>query len=286
MSAILIGLGITTSAAGGTDPMAEAMRAEALGFDFVSASDHPVGDQPSYETLTLLTWIAARTERIGIATRVLAVPFRRPAMIAKTAASLQGLSGGRFILGLGGGYSDAEILSLGGSVPSPREKVDGLRDAIQIMRASWGGEAVTVRGTVHSVEDLVMRPVPETPIPIWLGTYGPRALSVTGRLADGWIPSVGFAPPDRIPSMLERIRDASEEAGRDRDAVRAIYNVPVAVGSWSGRADGVVAGSTSELVSRLHEFVDLGFSGFNLIARSEHLPALAAEVLPALRASC
>lgn len=279
-----MGIGISTSAARDSDPIADAARAEALGFDFVSTSDHPLGDQPSYETLALLTWIAARTERIGIATRVLAIPFRRPGMIAKFAESLQRLSGGRLILGLGGGYSDAEIRSLGIPVPSPRDKVDGLADAIEIMHASWRGEAATYRGAVHSVEDLVMRPVPETPIPIWLGTYGPRALAVTGRLADGWIPSVGFAGPDRIPAMLTRIKDASEEAGRDRDAVRAIYNVSVAVGTNSGGGDDLVAGSASDVVTRLHEFVELGFSGFNLIAAPEQLPILGAEVLPALRA--
>lgn len=283
MSAILIGLGISASAAGESDPIAEAIRAEALGFDFVSASDHPRGVDPSFETLTLLTWVAARTERIGIATKVLAVPFRRPALIAKTAESLHRLSGGRLILGLGGGYSDAEIRSLGGPVPSPRDKVDGLADAIEIMRASWCGDTVTHRGSVHSVEDLVIRPVPETPIPIWLGSYGPRSLAVTGGLADGWIPSLGFAGPDRVPTMLERIKDASEEAGRDRDAVQAIYNVPVAVGSHPDTEDGAIAGSASEVVSRLREFMELGFSGFNLTAPTQQLPVIAAEVLPALR---
>ena len=75
---MLIGLGISTSAAPGADPVAEAVTAEELGFDFVSASDHPVGAQPSYETATMLTWVAARTSRIAVATRVLGVPFRRP----------------------------------------------------------------------------------------------------------------------------------------------------------------------------------------------------------------
>jgi alkanesulfonate monooxygenase SsuD/methylene tetrahydromethanopterin reductase-like flavin-dependent oxidoreductase (luciferase family) len=283
MSAIIVGVGISTSAAGDEDPPASAIRAEALGFDFVSASDHPVGEQPTYETLTLLTWIAARTDRIGIATRVLGVPFRRPALVAKAAESLHRLSGGRLILGLGGGYSDAEIRSVGGPVPSPREKVDGLADAIEIMRGAWTGDAVTRDGSVHSVDDLVIRPTPLSPIPIWLGTYGPRALEVTGRLADGWIPSLGFAAPEQIPTMLNRIRDASELAGRERDAVRAIYNVPVNVGAGAPGRDGTVAGSVSEVVARLQEFVQLGFTGFNVIAAADQLPVIAAEVLPALR---
>jgi alkanesulfonate monooxygenase SsuD/methylene tetrahydromethanopterin reductase-like flavin-dependent oxidoreductase (luciferase family) len=280
---LTVGLGISTSAAGDEDPLAQARQADALGFDFVSASDHPVGEHPNYETFTLLTWIAARTNRVGIATRVIGVPFRRPGMIAKTAESLHRLCGGRLILGLGGGYSDQEIRSLGGPVPSPREKVDGLADAIEIMRRAWTGDAVTYHGSVHAVQDLVVRPAPLSPIPVWLGTYGPRALAVTGRLADGWVPSFGFAPPEQIPAMLERIRDASERAGRKRDAVRAIYNVPVEVGARTSSRDGVVAGPAGDVVARLQEYARLGFTGFNLIAATDQMAVIADEVLPALR---
>ena len=190
MSAILVGVGISSSAAGDDDPLAQALEAEALGFDFVSASDHPIGEHASYETLTLLTWIAARTNRIGVATRVIGVPFRRPGMIAKSAESLHRLSGGRLILGLGGGYSDAEIRSLGAPVPSPREKVDGLADAIEIMRGAWTGDHVTYHGPVHEVDELMIRPTPIRPIPVWLGTYGSRALAVTGIRRSPTLPDV------------------------------------------------------------------------------------------------
>lgn len=283
MSAIIVGIGISTSAAGDADPLAQALEAEALGFDFVSASDHPVGEHASYETLTLLTWIAARTNRIGVATRVIGAPFRRPGMIAKSAESLHRLSGGRLILGIGGGYSDAEIRSLGAPVPSPREKVDGLADAIEIMRGAWTGNPVTYHGPVHEVEELVIRPRPIGQIPVWLGTYGPRALAVTGRLADGWIPSFGFAGPERIPAMLARIRDAAEQAGRERDAVRAIYNVQVDIGGRSSGSDGMVAGPARDVIVQLDEFAQLGFTGFNLICAPGQMAAIAAEVLPALR---
>jgi alkanesulfonate monooxygenase SsuD/methylene tetrahydromethanopterin reductase-like flavin-dependent oxidoreductase (luciferase family) len=283
MSAILVGVGISSSAAGDDDPLAQALEAEALGFDFISASDHPIGEDASYETLTLLTWIAARTNRIGVATRVIGVPFRRPGMIAKSAESLHRLSGGRLILGLGGGYSDAEIRSLGAPVPSPREKVDGLADAIEIMRGAWTGDHVTYHGPVHEVDELMIRPTPIRPIPVWLGTYGSRALAVTGRLADGWIPSFGFAGPEQIPAMLARIRDAAEQAGRAPDAVRAIYNVPVDIGGRSSGSGGTVSGPARDVIGRLDEFAELGFTGFNLICSPEQMTAIAAEVLPALR---
>ena len=132
MTGLLFGLNVAASAAPGADPVALARRAEDLGFDFVSAADHPCGDQPTHETWTMLSWIAARTSRIRVATRVLGLPYRHPPMVAKAAETLDRLSGGRLILGLGGGYSDDEFRAFGLGVPSPREKVDGMAEAITI----------------------------------------------------------------------------------------------------------------------------------------------------------
>jgi alkanesulfonate monooxygenase SsuD/methylene tetrahydromethanopterin reductase-like flavin-dependent oxidoreductase (luciferase family) len=261
---LLVGIGISTGT--DDDPLAEAIAAEAAGYDFVSASDHPVGATPSYETPTLLTWIAARTSRIRVATRVLGIPFRRPLMVAKAAETLQRLSAGRLILGLGGGYSDEEIVAVGGRLLSPREKVDGMSEAIEAIRGGWSGAPT---------------PTPSAPIPIWLGTYGPRALAVTGRLADGWIPSLGFAPPRQVPEMLDRIRASAVAAGREPAAVRAIYNVPVAI--EASAEDGVVSGSAVDIVEQLQAFAELGFTGFNLIPTPGSAEVVAAEVLPALR---
>jgi alkanesulfonate monooxygenase SsuD/methylene tetrahydromethanopterin reductase-like flavin-dependent oxidoreductase (luciferase family) len=281
---LLIGIDVSTSAAPGADPVAAAVTAERLGFDFVSASDHPVGTHPTYDTPSLLTWIAARTSRIAVASRVLGVPFRRPAMIAKSAESLHRLSGGRLILGLGAGYSDKEIAALGGPVPTPGEKITGLADAIEIIRGAWGGPAFTHRGRVHDVEGLELEPKPATPIPIWLGTFGPRALAVTGRLADGWIPSLGHAPPARIPELREQIAAAAAAAGREPDAVRSIYNVPVRLDPAARPSAEEVAGSAADVVEQLAGFRRLGFSAFNLMPSDPgQVPALAGEVLPAVR---
>ena len=279
----LVGYALAAAAGPGTDPVTEAQAAERLGFDFVASADHPVGDHPTYETLTLLAWVAAHTERIGIAAKVLGVPFRRPAMVAKAAESLQRLSGGRLILGLGGGHSDDEIAALGAPVPSPRAKVDGMSEAIEIMHRIWSGPDVTYRGRIHSVENLTMSPRPAHPIPVWLGTYGPRALAATGRLADGWIPSLGFAAPAKVPEMLNRIRAAAVAAGRAPDAVRAIYNVPVALARPGTRAADSVTGSAADIAGQLREFGTLGFTGFNLVVAPGQIEAVAAEVLPALR---
>jgi alkanesulfonate monooxygenase SsuD/methylene tetrahydromethanopterin reductase-like flavin-dependent oxidoreductase (luciferase family) len=304
MNSPLVGVGISDRAASGDHPVADAVTAEALGYDFVSAFDHPVADAaiaravgyvvmpavshplrtyPTYETLTLLTWIAARTTRIGVIPRVLGVPFRRPALVAKAAESLQRLSRGRLILGLGAGYRDAEIRAAGGPGLTPRAKVDGLEEAIAIVRAAWTQPVVSYHGAVYSVDDLDLEPKPAGPIPIWLGALGPRGLALTGRLADGWIPFLRFAGPDRIPDLLDRIRTASVAAGRPADAVRAVYSVPVRLDPKAHSTTDVIAGSAADIVEQLHGFTELGFTGFDLMPSRDQMRALAEDVVPAVR---
>jgi alkanesulfonate monooxygenase SsuD/methylene tetrahydromethanopterin reductase-like flavin-dependent oxidoreductase (luciferase family) len=268
-------VGVPASAAPGDDPAAIAQEAERLGYDFVSAADHPCGTNPSHETTAMLTWMAARTSRINVASRVLAVPFRRPAMVAKLAASLDLLSGGRFILGLGAGYSDEEIAALGGPVLSPAEKIGGLAEAIQVIRGAWTHSCYTQHGRHHSVRDLEMEPKPTRPIPVWLGTFGPRALAVTGRLADGWIPSLGYMPVEEIPAMRRRID--------------GILNVNICVDPEAEPQPDVVTGSVRQVVSQLRDLLGLGFTGFNFIVSGHgqiaNMQRIAEEVLPVLRST-
>ena len=290
MTELSFGVGVPTSAAPDDDPAGFAQEAERLGYDFVSAADHPCGSNPSYETTTMLTWIAARTSRIKVASRVLAVPFRRPAMVAKLAASLDLLSGNRFILGLGAGYSGEEITALGGPVLSPAEKIDGLAEAIQVIRGAWTHSGYTQPGRHHSVRDLEMEPKPTRPIPVWLGTFGPRALAVTGRLADGWIPSLGYMPVEEIPAMRRRIDAAAEAAGRRPDEIRGILNAGIRIDPDAEPQPDVVTGSAKQVVSQLRDLLGIGFTGFNFIVsgpgRTANMQRIAEEVLPVLRSTC
>jgi alkanesulfonate monooxygenase SsuD/methylene tetrahydromethanopterin reductase-like flavin-dependent oxidoreductase (luciferase family) len=291
MAAPQFGVNIPTAAGDGADPIRAAQRAEELGFDFVSSSDHPGAASPSYETWTMLTWIAASTSRIGIASRVLGVPFRSPALLAKMAASLDALSGGRLILGLGGGSGDDEFRSYGLGLPSPREKTDGLEDAVTIIRGLWSEPRFTHRGRRYSTEEAALEPKPGRRIPIWLGTFAPRSLAVTGRLADGWIPSLGYALPDDVVGMRERVLAAAREVGRDPAEITCVYNVEVRLDGAAGDDDpGVVSGSSDEVAERLSGFLGLGFSAFNLMPAtgpeySEQMERLAREVIPAVQAS-
>ena len=279
--------GVGVPAAPGDDPVGLAAEAERLGYDFVSAADHPGGTDPSYETTVMLTWIAARTSRIKVASRVLAVPLRRPAMVAKLAASLDLLSGGRFILGLGAGYSDQELAALGAPALSPGEKIDGLAEAIQVIRGTWTRPRYTQHGRHYSVRDLETEPKPARPIPVWLGTFGPRALAVTGRLADGWIPSLGYLPAEQFPALRRRIDAAAEAAGRPPAAIRGILNVSVRIDPDARPQPDLVIGPAPQVVSQLRDLLGLGFTGFNFLLsgpdRAAALRQLAEEVLPPLR---
>jgi alkanesulfonate monooxygenase SsuD/methylene tetrahydromethanopterin reductase-like flavin-dependent oxidoreductase (luciferase family) len=289
MTELIFGVGVPTSAAPGDDPVALAQEAERLGYDFVSAADHPCGSDASYETPTMLTWIAARTSRIKVASRVLAVPFRRPAMVAKHAVSLDLLSGGRFILGLGAGYSDQEIAAVGGTALSPAAKIDGLAEALEVIRGAWTQAGYTHAGRHHSAHLLDMEPKPARAIPVWLGTFGPRALAVTGRLADGWIPSLGYMPAEAIPAMRRRIDAAAVASGRRPDQIRGILNTSIRVAPGAQPRPDTVTGPAGQVVSQLRDLVALGFTGFNFLFsgpdRVADMRRVAEEVLPVLRSS-
>ena len=289
MTGLLFGLNVPASAAPGADPVALARRAEDLGFDFVSTADHPCGDQPTYETWTMLSWIAARTSRIGVATRVLGLPYRHPPMVAKAAETLDRLSGGRLILGLGGGYSDDEFRAFGLGVPSPREKVDGLAESITIIRGLWSHRAFSFEGRRYRTMTADMEPKPGHRIPIWLGTFGDRALAVTGRLADGWIPSLGHASAQQLAVMRNRVLAAASEAGRDPGQITCALNLQVQVDEHAKAGPSVLAGPPGAVAARLSGFVRAGFTALNFIttgpAAGEQAERLAREVLPEVAAA-
>jgi alkanesulfonate monooxygenase SsuD/methylene tetrahydromethanopterin reductase-like flavin-dependent oxidoreductase (luciferase family) len=241
------------------DPVGAARTLEALGEDVVSFFVHAIGTG-AHETWTLLTWVAASTTRIGIATRVLSVPLRNPVLLAEMARTLDRLAPGRLVLGLGGGSADDELRAAGIAVPTAREKVDGLAAAARAIRRVW---------------------TPDGPrVPVWFGTFGPRALRLTGELADGWIPSLGYAGADRLPAMRAAVLAAAADSGRDPASVTCALNVTVHLGR-DGDAD--VSGDATSVTRRLAELVDQGFGTLNLKADPAQWQRIAAEVVPALR---
>lgn len=205
-----------------------AITAERAGLDLVTFQDHPY--QPSFlDTWTLLSYVAARTERITLAPNVLNVPLRPPAVVARSAASLDLLSGGRFELGLGSGAFWDAIEAMGAPRLTPGQAVDALSEAIDVIRGMWdteNPEFFRVTGEHYRIEGAKRGPAPAHPIEIWLGAYKPRMLRLVGTKADGWLPSASYL--DSLALLAEgnaRIDDAAAEAGREPTQIRRLLNI-------------------------------------------------------------
>jgi alkanesulfonate monooxygenase SsuD/methylene tetrahydromethanopterin reductase-like flavin-dependent oxidoreductase (luciferase family) len=210
------------------DVVALARLTERAGLDLVTFQDHPY--QPAFlDTWTLLTWVAAQTERVRIAPNVLNLPLRQPAVFARAAASLDLLSGGRFELGLGAGAFWDGIEAMGGPRRSPGEAVDALGEAIDVIRAVWDVSApggVRVGGEYYRVHGAKRGPEPAHDIGIWLGAYKPRMLRLTGTKADGWLPSLPYLQEGDLEHGNRIIDEAAAEAGRDPREIRRLLNIP------------------------------------------------------------
>jgi alkanesulfonate monooxygenase SsuD/methylene tetrahydromethanopterin reductase-like flavin-dependent oxidoreductase (luciferase family)/hemerythrin-like domain-containing protein len=258
--------------------------ADRVGLDLVSLQDHPY--QPSFlDTWTLLSVIAARTDRVRVLPNVVNLPLRPPAVLARAAASLDILSGGRVELGLGAGAFPEGVAAMGGPRRGAAESVEALAEAIAVIRALWTpGPGVRLDGAHYRLAGARPGPAPAHPIGIWLGAYRRRMLRLTGRLADGWLPSAPYAPPERLTGMNRVIDEAATAAGRDPAAVRRLYNV---AGSFAGRGRGFLEGPAEVWAEQLAELaVTEGISGFILmvdLGAETHLRRFAEEVAPAVR---
>jgi alkanesulfonate monooxygenase SsuD/methylene tetrahydromethanopterin reductase-like flavin-dependent oxidoreductase (luciferase family) len=205
-------------------PLQSAALAEELGFDLIGIQDHPY-QRRFYDTLTLLTAIAMRTERITLFPDVANLPLRPPAMLAKAAASLDLLSGGRLELGLGAGGFWEGIKAWDGPARTPGESVSAVEEAVQVMRLLWSGQhGIKFEGKYYRLGGAHSGPLPAHPIGIWLGAYRPRMLSIIGRLADGWVPSYGYVKEAELAEGNRRIDEAAVAAGRDPRAIRRVLN--------------------------------------------------------------
>ena len=247
-------------------PLRVAALADELGFDVLGIQDHPY-QRRFFDTWTLLAAIAMRTERIRLFPDVANLPLRPPAMLAKAAATLDILSGGRLELGLGaGGFWDA-IRAYDGPARTAGESVSALDEAIQVIRLLWSGQhGIKFEGEFYHLRGAHSGPVPAHPVGIWLGARKPRMLSLIGRLADGWVPSYGYL---KEPELLEgngRIDQAAQAAGREPAAIRRVLN-----------AGFMEAGQLVDLV------VNVGMDTFLVADEPEEMRAFTAEVAPRVR---
>ncbi len=262
-----------------------AAQVEDLGLDLIGIQDHPY-QRRFFDAFTLLAYLAARTTRVRLFSDVASLPLRPPAMLAKAAASLDILSGGRFDLGLGAGAFWEGIAAMGGPARTPAEAFAAVEDAVAILRLAWSDErSIKHDGQVYSVKGMHPGPAPAHDIAIYIGGYGPRMLALIGRAADGWVPSLSYLKLDQIAAQNARIDDAAQAAGRDPASIRRIVNL------WGDLTDGPVTGLLQGPASHWVETLTLlavehGFDTFMLGGEpGAPLARLVNEVIPAVRES-
>lgn len=280
MQDIEFGIFPTPTAESADHTVALAELADAVGIDYVTIQDHPYQGK-FLDTWTLLSVIGARTSQIRVAPNVASLPLRPPVMLAKSAATLDLLTSGRVELGLGAGAFWDAIEAAGGPRRTPREAVDALAEAIDVMRGMWRGESLRYDGQHYRVHGLHAGPVPAHDIGIWIGSYKPRMLRLTGRVADGWVPSMGYADPPVLADLSKVIDDAALEAGRAPGAIKRVYNV---FGTF-GRGGGFLRGSARDWAEQLADLaVTAGMSTFIVGTDDpDDVRRIAAEVAPAVR---
>ncbi len=274
----------TPAAADPAAVVALARRAETAGYDLVTFQDHPY-NSGFLDTWTLMTWVAAATSRIRIAPNVLNLPLRPPAVLARAAASLDLLSDGRLDLGLGSGAFWDGIAAMTGRRLTPGEAVAALEEAIDILRALWDADdrtGVRREGTHYQLEGARRGPAPAHRIDIWLGAYKPRMLRLTGRLADGWLPSLPYLQPGDLARGNAVIDEAAHEAGRQPRDIRRLLNVG---GRLQATSSGPLQGPAAQWIEELTAFaLDDAVDTFIVMGDDvASLERLAGEVIPAVR---
>jgi alkanesulfonate monooxygenase SsuD/methylene tetrahydromethanopterin reductase-like flavin-dependent oxidoreductase (luciferase family) len=272
--------------ADGVDATIEsAVVADEVGLDLIGIQDHPY--QPRFlDTWTLLTYLAARTRRIRLFPDVATLALRAPAMLAKASTSLDILSGGRFELGLGIGAFPKAIAAMGAEALPPPRAIDALEEGMAIIRALWTADRrASFDGTYFRVGPGVAGPLPAHPIRIWIGAYKPRMLGVTGRLGDGWVPTLAYANPTELPAMHEHVDRAAVAAGRDPASIARIYNVQGRIAD--GPVTNLLDGPADHWIETLAAFaVDFGMDAFVFgpsTSPIEQVRRFAEDVVPGVR---
>ena len=294
-NAPLFGANIDPSTSDIDESFQRAELADTLGLDLITIQDHPY-QRRFLDTWTLLTYIAARTQRVHLGTNVASLPLRPPAMLAKMAASLDVLSGGRMELGIGAGAFWQAIEAWGIPPHTPKQAYDAFEDAVHIIRGMWDnpGKPFTYTGRVHQVKGLLYGPAPAHPIRLWVGGSGPKMLRLTGRMADGILLSNSYFPPDKLPAMNEKIDAGAAEAGRSPDDIRRGYNLMGIIdlnGSGSRPADlnpGMLYGTaqywTDEMLRLYRDYRQDTFLFWPIGENGvQQLEVFANEIAPAVR---
>jgi alkanesulfonate monooxygenase SsuD/methylene tetrahydromethanopterin reductase-like flavin-dependent oxidoreductase (luciferase family) len=288
---IRFGLFMSQAARSWDDILDGFVLAEGLGFDHGWLVDHLIDtdgspDSPCLEAWTLLAGIAARTTRIRLGVLVTSNTFRHPAVLLKEAVTVDHISGGRLILGLGTGWNADEHRQFGIALPPPAERVDRLEEAVEIIDRLQRDERTTVQGTYYQLRDATLspKPVQQPRIPLLIAAHRPRMLRLAARFADQWdtFPEIAGAATAgvalSVPQQVERFEAACRDVGRDPTRIRR--------STWAETADALASAAAFEAWVGTHRA--LGFTDFSVVlpppGKRRVLTHVANDVLPRLRA--
>jgi len=285
------GISVTPYAAAHSTVVEQVLAAEAHGLELVGIQDHPY-QRRFLDTFSLIADLLARTSRITIFPDVASLAMRDPTMIAKAAASMDVMSGGRFELGLGAGNFWDAVAGMGRPARTNREAFAALEEAIAIIRAALdvGPERRVVRGEGphFPVSGYPPGPPPAHRVGIWLGVYRSRGLRLAATLADGWVPSLGYMDPAAYRRASAVIDEAASAAGRDPDDIRRLYNLAGSITDGE-RGDDQLTGPVGHWVATLSAWAaDIGVDSFVFWpsdSGTEQVERFAREVVPAVRAA-
>lgn len=254
--------------------------AEELGFSHILAYDHVIGANPAsrpnwrapyshldmfHEPFVLFAYLAGLTKRIEFCTGIIILPQRQTVLVAKQAAALDVLSGGRLRFGIGIGWNPVEYEALGEDFTNRGRRCE---EQIEVLRQLWTKPTVTLDGRWHKITNAGLNPLPvQRPIPIWFGGSDERALARLARVGDGWFPLVG--PDEKCRAMIEKIRDGAKQAGRE----------PLSIGIEGRIAYG--QGATEEWRRDLEAWQNLGAThvSFNTMKAGLQTPSAHIEAI-------
>jgi alkanesulfonate monooxygenase SsuD/methylene tetrahydromethanopterin reductase-like flavin-dependent oxidoreductase (luciferase family) len=278
----------------------QAQAAEAAGFDGVSFGDRP--HDPVMSGWMLAAAVAARTERVRLNHMTLNIPYRYPAVLAKEAVTIDIISKGRLDLCLGAGGEGNRPLydSIGVPLAPPPERMQALKECIEILRGLWANERFSYEGKVYHLDEAAggVEPVQET-IPIWIGALAPYSLKLAGRMSDGFMKNRGWCTAPEFEPLNEAVTDAAIKAGRYPNEIRRIINGAAYVARDAGdtrayqeRGTGIGGFSDAGLVGTVGEILDIirayrnvGVDTFGLRFPAgqvvEQMQRFGAEVIPA-----
>jgi FMNH2-dependent dimethyl sulfone monooxygenase len=253
--------------ASGGQIWSEALRfaryAEAIGLDSIWPCDHFLSEAPGgpvegiLEGWTVLSALAAVTDRVELGQMVMCVSYRDPGLLAKMAATAQAVSGGRVVLGVGAGWYDREYRAFG--YPTDH-RVDRFEEALQVIVPLVRGDTVSFDGRYYTTDAAVLMPPPVPSIPVLVAAKGPRMLRLTARYADAWNTAWFGAPTDELARRVADLESALQAEGRDSHSLRRTVGMIVRDPEQTAEEDrGAFVGSVDELASTIDAYEEIGF---------------------------